>query len=138
MAYRNVTGMLPVHLFSSKVGAIIVTLYLVIPVYVHLTKHPPPLVPPPPKIKHQQTSKSVQTNVLNQQHHTLKRSSQDIWRSLIKSTPSPSSVTMATSWMQLLVPGTQNPSTYNRNFHIKFYWFLCQFGNVINIMSVKF
>lgn len=33
--------MLPVHLFSSKVGAIIVTLYLVIPVYVHLTKHPP-------------------------------------------------------------------------------------------------
>lgn len=42
MAYRNVTGMLPVHLFSSKVGAIIVTLYLVIPIYVHLTKHPPP------------------------------------------------------------------------------------------------
>lgn len=34
--------MLPVHLFSSKVGAIIVTLYLVIPIYVHLTKHPPP------------------------------------------------------------------------------------------------
>lgn len=42
--------MLPVHLFSSKVGAIIVTLYLVIPVYVHLTKHPP-TVPPTTKNK---------------------------------------------------------------------------------------
>lgn len=52
---------------------------------------------------------------LNQQCLTLKRSSQDIWRSLIKSTPSPNSVTMATSWMSLLVPGTQNPSTCNRN-----------------------